>query len=197
MPNRLVARRRILKGSLALAALSMCAGCGGVSLPWQQPPRVPRIAYLTLGTRGPGFDAFRDGLLALGYVEERTIVIEARSAESTEQLSSLAAELVGLPVDVIVAASTTAVGAAMSATRTIPIVFPNIGDPVGSGFVASLARPGGNVTGLSDQSVQVAGRRLQLLREVLPGVSRVLSLRDAAIDDVNGGLGSRALREAG
>jgi hypothetical protein len=120
MPNRLVARRRILKGSLALAALSMCAGCGDVSLPWQQTPRVPRIGYLTVGTSTSGLDVFRDGLHALGYVEGRTFVIEARSAESTDQLPPLAAELVGLPVDVIVAASTTAVGAALSATRTIP-----------------------------------------------------------------------------
>ena len=191
-----LSRRRLLQGSVGLAGLSLIAGCGVVPLRWQQTTKLPRIGYLGLSPVTRSFELFRDGLRDLGYVEGQTIVIEARWAESTEQLPALAGELVSLPVDVLVAGGTTQVKAAMDATRVIPIVFPNIGDPVGSGFVASLARPGGNVTGLSDLSVQAAGKRVQLLREVLPGVSRVLYLTDTAVDEVNGSLGLGAVREA-
>lgn len=144
-----------------------------MSLPWQPAASVRRIGYLSLRTSSAtaGFELFRDGLRALGYVEDRTFVIDARWAEASEPLSGLAVELVGLSVDVIVAAGTTPVKAAMGATRSIPIVFPIIGDPVGSGFVASLARPGGNVTRLSDLAVQLQQKRLEKLRELVPGVS--------------------------
>ncbi|HZO32238.1 MAG TPA: ABC transporter substrate binding protein [Chloroflexota bacterium] len=103
-------------------------------------------------------------------------MIEERWADSTEQFPALATELVGLPVDLIVAGGTVATQAAMSATSTIPIVFLNSGDPVQAGLVASLARPGGNMTGLSNQQAQTGGKRLQLLRDLVPGVSRVMFL---------------------
>ena len=148
---RVLGRRRLLSGSLAVASLGVLASCDRMPFSWRQPPKVPRIGYLSIGPPTSSYDVLRDGLRELGYIEGQTIVIEARFATSTEQLPSLAAELVALPVDVIVAGATTPVRAAMEATRTIPIVFPNIGDPVESGFVASLARPGGNVTGLRDR----------------------------------------------
>jgi len=197
MPSHIRGRRHFLQRSAALAGVGLLVGCGRVSLPWQQPTKLPRLGYLNVGQPGSGYDVLRDGLRELGYIEGQTIVIEARFAESTGQLPALAADLVGLPVDVIVAGATTPVRAAMEATRTIPIIFPNIGDPVASGFVSSLARPGGNVTGLSDQSIRLTQKRLQLLREVVPSLSRVMYLGDTAIAEVNGFIGQRELREAG
>jgi len=188
-------RRDFLGGSVALAGLGLLAGCG-LRLPWQQ-PKIPRIGYLGVGGSSPALVAFVDGLRDLGYVEGQTIAIEWRWTTTTEQLAGLAADLVSLPVDLIVAATTTAVQAAMAATKTIPIVFPNIGDPVRSGFVASLARPGGNVTGVSDQSVRLQQKRLQMLKDVVPGLSRLLFLQDIAIAEVNGNLALRELQEAG
>ena len=189
-------RRRFVCGGTALVGAGLLGGCGTVPFPWQS-TRFRRVGHLSLRSNSAtaGFDLFRDGLRDLGYVEGQTIAIDARWADSTEQLAALAVELVELPVDVIVAAGTTPVKAAMSATRTIPIVFPIIGDPVASGFVASLARPGGNVTGLSDLAVVVAPKRMQLLRELLPGVSRVMYLSDTAIDEANGNLGIREIQE--
>src|SRR2546422_4759664 len=145
--------------------------------------KVARIGYLAQGSApsGPTFEAFRQGLRELGYVEGQNIVIEYRWAEDRlERLPDLAAELVSLKVDIIVAAGTPAPLAAKRATRTIPIVMTSAGDPVGSGLVASLARPGGNVTGLSTFTRELAAKRLQLLKEVVPGVSRVAVLWNAA-----------------
>jgi putative tryptophan/tyrosine transport system substrate-binding protein len=117
------------------------------------------------------------GLREHGYVEGQNIVIEYRWAEGrAERLPDLAAELVSLNVDVIVAGGTPGPLAAKHATGTIPIVMTAAGDPVGSGLVASLARPGGNVTGLSARSPDLSGKRLQLLKEVVPGVARVAVL---------------------
>jgi putative tryptophan/tyrosine transport system substrate-binding protein len=113
--------------------------------------------------------AFRDGLRELGYVEGKNIQLEIRWGEGRlERLPSLAAELVALNVDVIVAATSPAVAAARQATRTIPIVMPLSSDPVGDGLVASLARPGGNITGLSVMSPELGEKRVQLLREMFP-----------------------------
>jgi len=141
-------------------------------------PRVPRVGYLRFTGASSSFDdAFRSGLQELGYVVGRTILIEHRYAEgSIERLARLAAELVALTLDVIVAAGTQAVEAARRATRTIPIVFPVTFDPVASGFVASLARPGGNLTGLSPLNPAVTAKRVELLREALPHVTRVAVL---------------------
>ena len=143
-----------------------------------QPPRVARIGYL-VPIRGPFFEAFREGLRSLGYVEGQNIVIELRSAEgSPERLPALASELVRLKVDVIVASSPPAPQAAKNATGTIPIVFAVVGDPVGEGLVASLARPGGNITGLTSIAPEIVGKQLELLREVVPKVSRATALRN-------------------
>ena len=122
-------------------------------------------------------EAFRQGLRDLGYVEGRNLVIEYRDAEGkVERLPALAAELVALKVDVIVASGTLAALAAKQATRTLPIVFSPAADPVASGLVTSLARPGGNVTGLSLLNSELVGKWLEQLKQAIPGVSRVAVL---------------------
>jgi putative ABC transport system substrate-binding protein len=143
-----------------------------------QAAQVPRIGYL-----GPqyGFELFRQGLRELGYAEGRNIVVESRfGGEARERFSSLAAELVRLKVDVIVTAGTPPTQAAMQATTTIPIVMVSIGDPLRTGLVASLARPGGNVTGNTILGAELAGKRLQLLKDILPNFSRVAFLWNPA-----------------
>ena len=145
----------------------------------QPAPRNARIGYLAtnLATTPHLQDAFRQGLRDLGYVEGRNLVIEYRSAEGkSDRLAVLAAELVALNIDVIVAPGTPQALAAKQATRTLPIVFATAADPVGSGLVTSLARPGGNVTGLSILAPALVGKRLELLTQALPGVSRVAVL---------------------
>ena len=146
----------------------------------QQAAKVPRIGYLAWGSPPPSDrygEPFRQGLREFGYVEGQNIVVESRWAEGRkDRAGDLAAELVRLKVDVIVAFATPAIEAAKSATKTIPIVMGVSTDPVGTGFVASLARPGGNITGVSLMSPDLAGKRLQLLREALPGVARVAFL---------------------
>jgi putative ABC transport system substrate-binding protein len=141
----------------------------------QQPKKVSRIGYL--GGASPVSDrmeAFRQGLRELGYVEGKNIVIEYRSAEGKpDSLPALAAELVRLKVDIIVSSGATPTRAAKEATATIPIVMSQDPDPVGNGFVASLARPGGNITGLSSLTAELSGKRLELLKEILPKLSRV------------------------
>jgi putative ABC transport system substrate-binding protein len=152
---------------------------GGAATAWplaaraQQPGKLPTIGFL--GTSTPsGFSkevtAFTQRLHELGWIEGRTVVIEYRWAEGhSERYADIAGEFVRLKVDVIVTGGA-AVPAAKLATSVIPIVFGVGGDPVGSGFVASLARPGGNVTGLSVQATELAGKRVELLREVVPGL---------------------------
>jgi putative ABC transport system substrate-binding protein len=146
----------------------------------QQAAKVPRIGYLTGSLAGDPHlpEAFRQGLRDLGYVEGRNVVIEYRDAEGRlERLPALAAELVALKVDVIVAAGgTLAALAAKQATRTLPIVFIAVGAPVTSGLVTSLARPGGNVTGLSLLFPELVGKWLEELKQAVPGVSRVAVL---------------------
>ena len=183
-------RRRFLQGSLALAGLGVLSGCGALSVPWQQPAKIPRIGYLAFNTSpATESETFRDGLRELGYVEGRTIVIEERLAEAAEQFPALVVELLGLPVDLIVSAGgLLANRAAMGATRTIPIVIPSMTDPVQAGFVTSLARPGGNVTGLSSFGLLTTGKRLQLLRELVPGVSRIMFLSDTVSSQASGAL---------
>ena len=138
-----------------------------------QAKKAPRIGVLT-GPADPGVEAFRQGLRELGYVERENITIERRSAEGKlDRLPELAVELVRLKVDVIVASSNLAVVALRKATQTIPIVMSIVADPVGEGFVASLARPGGNITGLTSISEQLSRKRLELLKEINPHLSRV------------------------
>lgn len=189
-------RRRLLRTGLALAGWGLAGGCSAWPLVGRRPSRVPRIGYFGLSGGTRNFEQFQIGLRDLGHVEGQTIVVELRWAETSEQLPSLAAELVARPVDVLVAAGTTPVKAAMGVTQTIPIVFPNIGDPVRSGLVASLARPGGNVTGMSDQAPQLQGKRLELLHELLPSATRILLLADTAVTEVSAGLGQRGYFEA-
>ena len=149
--------------------------------------KLHRIGRLSPGfprpDRDPPVDAFRQGLRELGYVEGQNLVIEYRGAEGKdERLPDLAAELVGLHVDVIVAVAPTATRAAQHATHTIPIVMTGTGDPVGAGFVASLARPGGNITGLSLMMPELPGKRLELLKETVPQSTRVAVLANPAFE---------------
>ena len=147
----------------------------------QQPTKIPRIGYL-LGsplTTSARREAFRQGLRELGYVEGKNLVIELRSAEGKlDRLPALAAELVRLKVDIIVSAGLGPTRAAKEATNTIPIVMTNEGDPVGTGIVASLARPGGNITGLSTLAPELNGKRLELLKEIVPKLLPCGGLRD-------------------
>jgi len=146
----------------------------------QQEKRVPRIGFLASGSPSSfssQTEAFRQGLRELGYVEGQNIGIEYRYAEGkTDRFADLATELVRLKVDVIVTASTPGVLAAKKTSSTIPIVFGAINDPVASGLVASLARPGGNITGLTNLSPDLGGKRLELLKESFPKVTRVAHL---------------------
>src|SRR5713226_3343875 len=143
----------------------------------QQPAKIPRIGYLagaSPSSISDRIEAFGQGLRELGYVEGKNIVIELRSAEGkADRLPSLAAELVRLKVDIIVTAGPQSTRAAKEATSTIPIVMGFDIDPVGSGFVASLARPGGNITGLSTLAPEISGKQLELLKEIIPKLSRV------------------------
>ena len=180
---------RKLVGIVALAiTLAMC----GAVAQAQQPTKIPRIGHLSAGfTSDPARqEAFRQGLRELGYVEGKNIVIEWRFGEGkSERVPVLAAELVRLKVNVIVTSGPTATRPAKEATNTIPIVMAQDNNPVENGFVASLARPGGNITGLSTLSPQLSGKRLELLKEVLPRLSRV-----AVFDNSTAG-NAQALRE--
>jgi putative ABC transport system substrate-binding protein len=163
---------------VAVAVLALALGPPASA---QLQPGSPRIGFLGLGRSGPSLvgEAFRQGLRDLGYIEGRTIAIESRLAEgAADRLPGLARELIALRVSVIVAAGGPAIRAARDATATIPIVMVNATDPVGSGFVASLARPGGNVTGVSNISAELGGKRLQLLQALVPRLARVAVLRD-------------------
>jgi putative tryptophan/tyrosine transport system substrate-binding protein len=146
----------------------------------QQQTKVPRIAYFSAGSassQASRLEVFRQGLRDLGYAEGKDIVIEQRYAEGKlDRVAALAAELVGLKLDVIVTGGPAATRAAKEATATIPIVMGFDYDPVGSGVVASLARPGGNVTGLSSLAPEISGKQLELLKEVFPRLSRVAVL---------------------
>jgi putative ABC transport system substrate-binding protein len=143
----------------------------------QQPAKLPTIGFLGAATpsaTGPWTAPFLQRLRELGWIEGRNIAIEFRWAEGrAERFAEIAAEFVRLKVDIIVTHSTAPVIAAKQATSAIPIVFANAGDPVGAGIVANLARPGGNITGLSIQGTDTVGKRLDLLREVAPGIRRL------------------------
>jgi putative ABC transport system substrate-binding protein len=146
----------------------------------QQTGKVPRVGWLTaapLSAMANRAEAFRQGLHELGYVEGKNIIIDWRFAEGRlDRLSGLIAELVSLKVEVIVTGGGTVTRAAKEATTTIPIVMGFDNDPVGSGFVASLARPGGNITGLSSLAPEISGKQLELLKESVPRLSRVAVL---------------------
>ena len=162
---------------VALVATCFCAEA-------QQPTKVPRIGFLvtvSFSTILARTGAFRQGLRELKYVEGKNIFIEWRSAEGkNDHLPSLAAELTRLGLDVIVTGGAQPTRAASEATSTIPIVMANDADPVGSGTVASLARTGGNITGLSTLSPEISGKQLELLKEIVPRLSRVAVLGASA-----------------
>jgi putative ABC transport system substrate-binding protein len=146
----------------------------------QQPKNVPRIGVLVGGSASSDsarIDALRQGLHELGYVEGKNIVIDYRYAEAkVDRLSGFAAELVRTKVDLIVTAGPAATGAAKEATNTIPVVMAQVNDPIGAGFVANLARPGGNITGLSVMAPELSGKQLEILKEIVPRLSRVAVL---------------------
>jgi len=148
--------------------LLVVAVLGGAAIAQaQQPKKVLRIGYLQASSRSSAdVEAFQQGLRDLGYIEGQNITIEYRSTEGmAERLPSLVAELVQLKVDIIVVGGSPATQAAKDATKTIPIVMTNVTDPVGIGLVASLAHPGGNVTGLSNVGSDLGGKQLELLKE--------------------------------
>jgi ABC-type uncharacterized transport system substrate-binding protein len=161
---------RVLLVGLTLASVHLTEA--------QQPKKVPRVGYLSaLGdSNNPGFhvEAFRRGLRDLGYIEGKNILIEYRYPEGIrDRIPILVAELVQLKVDVVVVTNPSTTHAAKQATKTIPIVMVTTNDPVATGLVDSLARPGGNITGLTRRTRELGERRLELLKEVVPGISRV------------------------
>jgi ABC-type uncharacterized transport system substrate-binding protein len=178
-----VRRQKMNQGIFALALCAMLfALCSSAEA--QQPQKIPRRGYLIVASLSSSarFETFRQGLRELGYVEGKNIVTEWRSAEGKfERQGELAAQLVRLKVDVIVSSGPTMTRAAKEATATIPIVMAQDTDPVGSGFVASLARPGGNVTGVTNLSPELGGKRLELLKEAVPKLARVAVLSDPAL----------------
>jgi putative ABC transport system substrate-binding protein len=168
--------------SLALCALlfALCVSAGA-----QQPGKVSQIGILVPSgdpsTSSPRVEAFRQGLRELGYIEGKNILVEYRYAEGKQdRIPSLVAELVQLKVDVLVVTSLGAIRTTTQATKTIPIVMVTTVDPVATGLVDSLARPGGNITGLTRLTRELSGKRLELLKEVVPRISRVGVLWDAA-----------------
>jgi putative ABC transport system substrate-binding protein len=183
---------RKLVGLLAIGVAF--ALCGAVAQA-QQAVKVPRIGYLTGATpagQSARIEAFRQGLRELGYIEGKNIVIEYRYGElKPDRLPALAAELVRLKVDVIVTGGGGLTRAVKNATSTIPIVMAQDGDPVANGFVASLARPGGNITGLSNLAPEMSGKQLEILKEIIPQLTRVAVFGSSATSPSN----AKQLRE--
>jgi len=159
-------KKKITVLTLSAMLFALC-----VSVEAQQPAaKVPRIGYLAGGPSGFTREAFRQGLRELGYAEGKNILIEYRRAEGKlDRLADLATELIGLKVDVLVATEGAGPAlAAKKATKTIPIVFTSVSDPISAGLVKSLARPGGNITGLTTGGPELYGKRLELLKETVP-----------------------------
>jgi putative tryptophan/tyrosine transport system substrate-binding protein len=174
--QRALSRRQVLQGAGAVG-LGLLAGCG--RLPWQaqQPAKVYRVGYLSpqsLAVTRPRFEAWQQGMRELGWIEGQNFTVELRVAEGqAERLPDLAAELVRLQPDVVVLNGELPARAMRNATNTIPIVFASHADPVGTKLVDSFAHPGGNVTGVSEMAPELAGKRLELLKEAVPAVMRV------------------------
>jgi putative ABC transport system substrate-binding protein len=164
---------------LALCALLLAAG---VRVQAQQPKKIPRVGYLAAVSAAadvPRLEAFRHGLREYGYIEGQNILIDYRhEGNSFERLPDLAAELIGLKIDVLVAVTTNAALAAKKSTSTVPIVFMGVTDPVTAGLVETLARPAGNSTGITNMAATLTGKRLELLKESIPKVRRVAVLWD-------------------
>ena len=171
-----------MKSSTARVIITLTLGifAGPLAAEAQQPAKIPRIGFLSVSLL-LHVKAFRQGLRDLGYVEGQNIIIDFRSGEGRiEALADLATDLARLKVDIMVAAGSDAIRAAQQTTKTIPIVMAVAADPVGAGFVASLARPGGNITGLSSLGSGTSTKRLELLKEAVPKVARVAVLANPA-----------------
>lgn len=186
--HRIQNRRQFIVGLAAAsgsaAALAALGSCQLSSSSTRQPARIPRIGFLTSASRQPYHQAFFDGLHELGYAEGRTINVEFRTAEGDEsRLPALVAELMQMPVDVIVAGGPPAGRDSKAATETVPIVVVGLSDPVGLGWAESIARPGGNVTGLLNVSQPLVPKRLELLKNTVPTVQRLGAL---AIEGIPG-----------
>jgi len=167
---------RILAVGLSVTLFALCAFADA-----QQPKKVPRLGFLSPTSDDSRVEAFRQSLRELGYVEGQNIAIEYRWADGKfDRLPDLALELVRLKVDVVVAVVTQASLAAKMATGTIPVVMIGVSDPVGSGLVVSLARPGANITGTSSMTAEIIGKQLELIKETLPKISRVAALWNPA-----------------
>jgi len=196
--------RAIIRWALALiGALTLSALVEPFPANAQPAPKVPRIGVLHAATPAAvsqNVEAFRQGLREHGYVEGQNVVVERRFGEARpERIAEAAAELVRLKVDVVVTSTDVAIAAIKRQTQTIPIVMASSTDPVGTGLVASLARPGGNVTGLSNISPELNAKRLELLREAVPGLSRVAimwnpEVRGAVLDYKETESAARSLR---
>jgi ABC-type uncharacterized transport system substrate-binding protein len=179
-------RKTVISFALFALLFALC-----VPAEAQQPKKIAKVGFFlgsTPAAAAHNVEAFRQGMRELGYLEGKTFVLELRYGEArAERIAEFARELVGLKVDVIVASTDVVIAAVKRETQTIPIVMAISSDPVGTGFVASLARPGGNVTGNSTISPELSGKRLELLREVVPGLSRLAflwnpDLRGALLD---------------
>jgi putative tryptophan/tyrosine transport system substrate-binding protein len=183
-----------MKRSLMFLLMAVVVAARGIIAEAQQVKKVPRIGMLGIVSASAAagrIEAFRQGLRELGYVEGKNTVIEYRSAEGKlESLPALAAELVRLKVDVIITRGSPPTRSAKEATNTIPIVMGWDYDPVGNGFVASLARPGGNITGLSSLAPEISGKQLELLKEIVPKLAKVAVLGTSTIQG-----NAQALRE--
>src|SRR5215831_5893167 len=165
--------RSVFKGSIFVYALGVLLFALCASAEAQQPQKVPRIGYLSV-IEAPTIEAFRRALRDLGYTDGKNILVEYRYAEGKlDQLPSLVAALVSIKPDVLVVETLTGIQAAKQASKTIPIVMVTTQDPVATKIIDSLARPGGNITGVTTLSRELSGKRLELLKEVVPGVSRV------------------------
>jgi len=175
-----LSRRGFVQQVASLTALALFGACAAPDRTAPNAPRVRRIGYLSSNSSAsvkPNSEIFMQALQDLGYVEGRDIMIDFRIAESViDRLPGLAAELVALPVDVVLAETGAAAEAAKPVTGTTPVVFVLVPDPVGQGLVASLARPGGSYTGVTTLSGVIAGKRLELLKETVPGLARVAVL---------------------
>ena len=189
--------------AFAIAALLLAVATVGPPADAQQASKTAKIGILSATTPAalaPSVEAFKQGLRELGWVEGKSFVLEVRYGEGkVERLSELARELVALKMHVIVTPADLSIAAIKRETQTIPIVMALSSDPVGAGFVASLARPGGNITGLSNISPELSGKRLELLREAVPGLSRVALLwnpdvRGAVLDYKEAASAARSLR---
>ncbi len=174
---RLFSRRFAFLAFTTVLVLALCRPTGA-----QEAKKIPRVGLLALlAGPSPAEKAFLDGLRDLGYIDGKNVLIEARwAAGKVDRLAALAEELVRIKVDVIAARATPAAQAAKNATSTIPIVMLGVADAIGSGFVTNLARPGGNITGTSNMMPELAGKRLELLKELLPGLTHVAFLAHAS-----------------